>query len=160
MNQASTHVKEQHGEERMSNNPGLPQWIFQPRWTSTGGGGATKASNRAQESQESRLKGSTQSYKKCVNRRKRKNGQRKWKGERTGDRNAIFVFLWGGGRGMEGRVWLVCILYLLPIRWHHLSRGLMTAPDHVILPCDSAIFWRNCWPFMFYILAPSPEAKS
>lgn len=124
------------------------------------GGGATKASNRAQESQESRLKGSTQSYKKCVNRRKRKNGQRKWKSERTGDRNAIFVFLWGGGRGMEGRVWLVCILYLLPIRWHHLSRGLMTAPDHVILPCDSAIFWRNCWPFMFYILAPSPEAKS
>lgn len=55
---------------------------------------------------------------------------------------------------------LVCNLWILPIRWHHLSQGLMTAPDHVISPCDPVILWRNYWPLVLYILARDQKAKA
>lgn len=63
--------------EHTSNNPQLPQWTFQPRWTLTleGGGGEGgsertrkgEAEGEREREQESRLKESGECYKKkCV----------------------------------------------------------------------------------------------
>lgn len=62
--------------EHTSNNPQLPQWTFQPRWTLTleggGGRGGQRELERERErererEQESRLKESGECYKKkCV----------------------------------------------------------------------------------------------
>lgn len=88
-------------------------------------------------------------------------GERKWEIKRI--RNAICVRLWDGKKESERereREELVCNLWVLPIRCHHLSQGLMTAPDHVIAPCDPAILWRNYWALLFYILAQGQKAKA
>lgn len=50
---------------------------------------------------------------------------------------------WGKQSVYASKREMVSHLWILPIYWHHLSQGLMTADDHVIVPRDPSHLVKN-----------------